>query len=90
MYIIPLSKLTRAVKVCSAGLQNQERITQAVVDLLLEKLEPRGAAVVLKARHMCMELRGVQTPGVYTTTSSLAGAFMEDPRVRAEFLELAR
>src|SRR5258706_10185115 len=60
--IVGLSKLTRAVQYCSKGLQNQERITCAVADMLEENLIPAGVGVVLRARHLCMELRGVQAP----------------------------
>ena len=88
--IVGLSKLARAVEYCSAGLQNQERITCAVADMLEKHLNPLGVGVVLKARHLCMELRGVKAPNVYTTTSTLRGVFMEKPEVRAEFLALAR
>lgn len=87
--IVGLSKLARAVRYCSRGLQNQERITRAVADMLQEHLAPDGVGVVIRARHLCMELRGVSVPDVYTTTSCLRGALFEDARARAEFLRLA-
>lgn len=86
--IVGLSKLARAVKFCAAGLQNQERITTHIADLLEENLKPAGVAVVIRARHLCMELRGVSAPGTMTTTSCMRGAFT-DPATRAEFLALA-
>lgn len=88
--IVGLSKLTRAVKYCSAGLQNQERITRAVADMLQENLAPKGIGVVIRARHLCMELRGPCAPNVWSTTSDLRGVLMDEPSARAEFLSLAR
>lgn len=87
--IVGLSKLARAVGFCSAGLQNQERITRAVADLLDRELRPKGIGVVIRARHLCMEMRGVKAPDVFTTTSCLRGAILERPEARAEFLRLA-
>jgi GTP cyclohydrolase IA len=88
--IVGLSKLARAVKYCAAGLQTQERVTKAVADMLQQNLQPQGVAVLLKAEHTCMTIRGVRAPGAITTTSYLSGAFMQDARCRSEFLELAR
>lgn len=88
--IVGLSKLARAVHYCASGLQNQERITTAIADMLTEHLKPLGIGVVLRARHMCMEMRGVQTAGAWTTTSCLRGALLDDPRARAEFLSFAK
>lgn len=88
--IVGLSKLARAVQCCAAGLQNQERVTLAVADLLERELEPLGVGVVLRARHSCMELRGVKVPGTWSTTSCLRGVLFDKPEARAEFLALAR
>jgi GTP cyclohydrolase I len=87
--IIGLSKLARAVRVSSECLQNQERITMRVADLLEKELSPRGVGVVLRARHLCMEMRGVRAHGTETVTSRLRGVLLEDQRARAEFLSLA-
>lgn len=87
--IVGLSKLTRAVQYCAAGLQNQERVTRAVADMLTSELAPTGVGVVLRARHLCMEMRGVKAPDVWTTTSCLRGALLDDEKARAEFLRLA-
>jgi GTP cyclohydrolase IA len=86
--IVGLSKLARAVQWRAQRLQNQERITTEVADLLQQKLDPRGVAVLLRARHMCMEMRGVRTADVETVTSCVRGVFRDDPRSRAEFLSL--
>jgi GTP cyclohydrolase I len=73
--IVGLSKLARTVKYKSSGLQNQERITAQVAQMIQDKLNPMGVGVILKARHMCMEMRGVQTCGTETTTTSFLGSF---------------
>lgn len=97
--IVGISKLARCVDFKSRGLQNQERITKQVADTLMEALtvklpnasplQPLGVAVVLRARHLCMEMRGIKKRGAYTTTSCLYGAFRDKPETRAEFLSLA-
>lgn len=88
--IVGLSKLARSVKHCARGLQNQERITKNTAHYLAHNLGTDNVAVVLKARHMCMEVRGVSTPNVFTTTSSMKGVFLTEGSARSEFLELAR
>ncbi len=85
--IVGLSKLARAVELYARRPQVQERMTQQIIELLRRRLRPQGAMVVLQARHMCMEMRGVRKPGVMTTTSAIDGVF-EDERVRQEFLSL--
>jgi GTP cyclohydrolase IA len=87
--IVGLSKLARTVEKFSRKLQNQERITTEIADHLEEQLKPRGIAVMLRARHLCMEMRGVRKQGAETTTSCLRGLFKEDGRSRAEFLQLS-
>jgi GTP cyclohydrolase I len=88
--IVGLSKIPRLVEYCSAGFQNQERITQEIARMLDEKLTPRGVGVQVKARHLCMEMRGVKKPGAMTTTTSLIGLFKSDKQVREEFLDSIR
>jgi GTP cyclohydrolase I len=85
--IVGLSKLARLVDFYARRPQLQERMTEQIVACLDRRLAPRGSMVVLQARHLCMEMRGVSKPGVLTTTSALSGAFEED-RVRQEFLSL--
>jgi GTP cyclohydrolase I len=85
--IVGLSKIARAVEHYARRPQIQERMTEQVLGLLRDRLHPRGAMVVLQARHLCMEMRGVSKPGVLTTTSAIYGVFDED-RVRQEFLGL--
>ncbi len=88
--IVGLSKLTRAVHHCASGLQNQERITRAIAEMLESNLDARGVGVVLRARHLCMELRGVQAPDVWTTTSEMRGLLRTEGSARAEFLSLVK
>lgn len=85
--IVGLSKLARLVDFYARRPQLQERMTEQILACLNKRLAPKGAMVVLQARHFCMEMRGVSKPGVITTTSALSGAF-EDERVRQEFLSL--
>jgi len=87
--VVGLSKLARTLDHFSRRLQNQERITVQVADFLAEQLQPKGVAVQLTARHLCMEMRGIQKPGTVTTTSCVRGIFKSDPRTRNEFLQLA-
>jgi len=87
--IIGLSKLARILDHAAHRLQNQERITTQVVEFLTEAVNPKGAGVILQARHLCMEMRGIKKPGAITTTSALRGNFKHDPRTRAEFIRLS-
>ena len=84
--IVGLSKLARTLETFARRLQNQERITTQVAEFLVEKLKPRGVAVQLTAKHMCMEMRGVKKHNTWTTTTKLIGRFKEDNSVRMEFL----
>lgn len=88
--IIGLSKLARTVDHFSRRLQNQERVTTQIADFLQNELSPKGVGVVLSARHLCMEMRGIKKPDAYTTTSCLYGLFQTNPSTRTEFLDLAR
>ena len=86
--ILGLSKLARVVEHFSRELQLQERLTTQVARWLQEQLRPKGVGMVLEGEHLCMSLRGVQTPGARTITSALHGLVRDDPRTRAEFLSL--
>ncbi len=83
--IVGLSKLARTVDHFARGLQTQERITNAVADLLMERLSPYGVGVQLHAEHLCMSMRGVRKPGARTLTTALRGVFKDGP-TREEFL----
>jgi GTP cyclohydrolase I len=84
--IVGLSKLSRLADAFARRLQVQERLTNQIVDALMEHLQPKGAACVIKARHMCMESRGMRQQGHHTITSALRGVLKSDPAARAEFM----
>lgn len=87
--IAGLSKLPRVLEMFARRFQNQERITTQVAEYLNEKLSPRGVAVTITARHLCMEMRGVKKHDTWTTTSKLIGVFKDDPNARKEFIDLS-
>jgi len=86
--ITGLSKIPRVVDVFARRLQVQERLTRQVRDCIQETLNPRGVAVVIEARHLCMQMRGVEKQHSLTTTSAFTGAFLNDPKTRKEFMRL--
>lgn len=88
--IVGLSKLSRLLDIYAKRLQVQERLGCQVADAIMEHLGALGCGVVITARHLCMESRGIKKQGSETVTSALRGVFKEDPAVRAEFLALAR
>lgn len=88
-YICGLSKFKRVVDLYARRLQVQERLTRQIAEFLEETLQPRGVIVVVEAEHLCMTIRGVQTPGTLTTTSAVTGDFMDPAEgSREEFLRL--
>ena len=88
--IVGLSKLSRLADMYARRLQVQERLTDQIADALFEHLNPKGVGVVIKARHMCMESRGVCQQGHHTITTALRGAMRNEADTRAEFLRLAQ
>ncbi len=88
--VVGLSKMVRVVDIYARRLQVQERLTIQVADALQENLKPKGVGVLIKARHLCMESRGVSKQGLSTVTSALRGEFLSDHKVREEFLLVAR
>jgi len=88
--IVGLSKIPRTLEHFSRKPQNQERITMQVANFLNDELFPKGVAVLLKARHLRMEMRGVRKPGAETKTVCLLGVFRNDAASRAEFMELVK
>ena len=88
--VVGLSKIPRLVGVFAHRLQLQERMTKEIAEALNGAVEPRGVGVVVEARHLCMEMRGVQKTGGQLITSCTLGTFRRDARTRAEFLELVR
>lgn len=86
--IIGISKLARVVDILSKRLQVQERLTTEIVENIMFYLKPKGVAVVIESRHLCMEMRGIKVPNTYTITSALRGTFRKDIKTREEFLKL--
>ena len=86
-YITGLSKIARVVDIFSHRLQVQERMTQQIKDCINETLHPQGVIVVVEAKHMCMQMRGVEKQNSITTTSDFCGAF-EQAKTRQEFMNL--
>lgn len=87
-HIVGLSKIPRVVDAFSRRLQVQERLTNEIRDCIEETIQPKGVAVVIEARHLCMQMRGVQKQNSATTTSAFSGVFMESQKTRAEFMNL--
>lgn len=74
--MVGISKIPRLVRATSKGIHTQETLTQTIADIMDDILDPVGVAVVMKAEHLCMVMRGVKMPGVVTTTSALKGVFL--------------
>ena len=88
-YITGLSKIARVVDIYSHRLQVQERLTQQIKDCIQNTLKPLGVMVVIEAKHMCMQMRGVEKQNAITTTSDFSGAFNQ-AKTREEFMNLLR
>ena len=86
--VLGLSKVPRVVQMYARRLQVQERLTMQVAGTLEDVLQPKGVGVVIEASHLCMAMRGVEKQNAYAVTSSLRGEFSNDPKTRAEFLDL--
>ncbi|MET0772212.1 MAG: GTP cyclohydrolase I FolE, partial [Candidatus Limnocylindrales bacterium] len=84
--VVGLSKIPRIVEMYARRLQVQERLTQQVADLLMERLDPKGVGVVIEATHLCAVMRGIRKPGTVMTTSAVLGLFRSNDKTRAEFL----
>lgn len=89
-YVVGLSKLSRVLDIFARRLQVQERLTNQVADAINDHLAPKGVGVVIKARHLCMESRGICQQGHHTVTSALRGAIKDQPETRGEFLSLVK
>ena len=86
-YITGLSKIARVVDIYAHRLQVQERMTQQIKNCIQETLKPLGVMVVIEARHMCMQMRGIEKQNAITTTSDFSGAFNQ-AKTRQEFMNL--
>lgn len=86
--VVGLSKIPRVIDVFARRLQIQEQLTEQICDALNEHLQPKGVAVMIDARHMCMEMRGVQKIKSTTVTSALRGLFKTNKKTKDEFLSI--
>lgn len=86
--IAGLSKFPRLIEIFARRLQNQERLTQQIADAIDETLHPRGVAVIIEAKHLCMMARGVEKQNSNVKTSALKGLFKKNTDTRNEFLKL--
>jgi GTP cyclohydrolase I len=88
--IVGLSELAKSVEVIAKRPQVQERLTTQLADLIMDRLKPKGAMVIIDAEHLCMSMRGVKKPGARTVTSAVRGIFRTKQTTRDELLELIK
>ena len=86
--VVGLSKIPRVVDLFARRMQIQEQLTEQIAEAIMEAIRPKGVAVVIQARHMCMEMRGVEKINSTTTSSALRGLFKKDEKTRMEFFNL--
>jgi GTP cyclohydrolase I len=86
--VVGLSKIPRMVNIFARRLQIQEQLTEQIAHAIDEVISPKGVGVVIEARHMCMEMRGVEKINSTTTTSALRGIFIKNTDTRKEFFSL--
>ena len=86
--VVGLSKIPRVVDVFARRLQIQEQLTEQIADAINDAISPKGVAVIIDARHMCMEMRGVEKICSTTVTSALRGLFKKDKKTKDEFLSI--
>ena len=86
--VIGLSKIPRVVDVFARRLQIQEQMTEQIADAINEAISPKGIAVILDARHMCMEMRGVEKICSTTVSSALRGIFKKEKKTKDEFMSI--
>jgi GTP cyclohydrolase I len=88
--VVGLSKLARLVNMYARRLQIQERMTSQIASAIEEKIDPQGVGVIVEARHLCMQMRGVEKQHGQAVTSAMLGAFRQNKQTRDEFLALVR
>lgn len=88
--VIGISKLARLVDIYARRLQIQERIGEQVTTALMEYLQPKGAACIIEATHMCMRMRGVNKQNSVMITSSIKGIFLEDTSAKSELMQMIK
>ena len=88
--VLGLSKIARLVNMFARRLQIQERLTSQIAQAIEEKVAPQGVGVIIEARHLCMQMRGVEKQCGQAVTSAMLGAFRHNKQTRDEFLALIR
>jgi len=88
--VVGLSKVARLVNMFARRLQIQERMTSQIAKAIEEKIAPQGVGVIIEARHLCMQMRGVEKQHGSAVTSAMLGAFRHNKQTRDEFLALIR
>jgi GTP cyclohydrolase I len=88
--VLGLSKIARLVNMYARRLQIQERMTSQIADAISEKISPEGVGVIIEARHLCMQMRGVEKQCGQAVTSAMLGSFRHNKQTRDEFLSLVR
>ncbi len=88
--VLGVSKLARIVDMFARRLQIQERLTEEIANAVMKEVGAEGVGVVIKAKHLCMMMRGVEKQNSEMTTSAVLGTFRSDEKVRGEFLSLIR
>ena len=88
--VLGLSKIARLVNMFARRLQIQERMTQQIAQSIEEKISPDGVGVIIEARHLCMQMRGVEKQHGQAVTSAMLGSFRHNKQTRDEFLSLVR
>ena len=86
--VVGISKIARVVEIFAKRPQLQERLTTQIAETVASSLEPQGVAVVIRAEHLCMTMRGIKKPGTNIATSAMRGRFQESEATRSEFLSL--
>jgi GTP cyclohydrolase I len=86
--VVGISKLARVLEIYSKRLQIQERLTSQIANTIEEVLRPRGVAVLIKAQHLCVGMRGVRKHEADLVTTRMLGCFRDDPILRQEFMRL--
>src|SRR5208282_812109 len=88
--VLGLSKIARLVNMFARRLQIQERLTSQIAQAIGEKISPEGVGVIIEARHLCMQMRGVEKQHGQAVTSAMLGSFRHNKQTRDEFLSLVR
>jgi GTP cyclohydrolase I len=88
--IVGIGELAKALEILAKRPQVQERLTAQLADLIMEKLKPKGAMVIIDAEHLCLSMRGIKKPGSRTVTSAVRGIFRTKESTRQELLELIK